>query len=314
MDIAEFDPPAGIAEPVMPGLRRILAPNPGPMTFRGTNTYLVGTEGLAVIDPGPDLPAHLAAILGAVGTGQRITHIFVTHAHGDHSPLARRLAAATGAPVLAFGDAAAGRSAAMRALVAEGMQGGGEGVDTAFRPDATLADGEVVVGEGWTLRALWTPGHMGNHLCFAWGDAVFSGDLVMGWSTSLISPPDGDLTDFLASCRRLQTERPARLWPGHGAPVTDPAARIDELVTHRMERERQIRAALAALGAATPAALARAVYADTPPALLPAAARNVLAHLIDLASRGLVTAAPRPGPDALFAPVAGDGAGSRTGG
>ncbi len=300
MDSAGIDPRPGEVVALAPGLRRILAPNPGPMTHRGTNTYLVGTEGLAVIDPGPDDPAHLAAILAAVGRGQRISHLLVTHAHRDHSPLARRLSAATGAPVLAFGDAAAGQSAAMRALVEGGMTGGGEGVDTAFRPEIALGDGETVEGDGWAIRALWTPGHMGNHLTFLWGEEAFTGDLVMGWATSLISPPDGDLTDFLASCARLRKLAPGRLWPGHGDAVADPVARIDALVAHRRGREAQILAALAT-GPRRPAALAAAVYADTPPALLPAATRNVLAHLIDLAGRGRVTADPAPGPEAVFA-------------
>ncbi|MBL9060171.1 MAG: MBL fold metallo-hydrolase [Mangrovicoccus sp.] len=305
MDKAGFEPQPGEAVSLAPGLRRVLAPNPGPMTHRGTNTYLVGTEGVAVIDPGPDDPAHLAAILAAVAQGQRITHILVTHAHRDHSPLARRLSAATGAPVLAFGDAAAGQSAAMRALVAEGMTGGGEGVDAGFRPDVLLTDGEVVTGDGWQIRALWTPGHMGNHLTYLWGAEAFTGDLVMGWATSLISPPDGDLTDFLASCARLRDLAPGRFWPGHGDAVDNPLARIDALVAHRHGREAQLLAALAA-GPMRPDELARAVYADTPAALLPAATRSVLAHLIDLTGRGRVTADPAPGPEAVFALSAGN--------
>ncbi len=300
MDNGGDAPRPGGVERLGPGLGRVLAPNPGPMTHRGTNTYLVGTDGLAVIDPGPDDPAHLAAILAAVAQGQRISHILVTHAHRDHSPLARRLSAATGAPVLAFGDAGAGQSAAMRALVAQGMTGGGEGVDAGFRPDVLLADGEVVTGDGWEIRALWTPGHMGNHLTFLWGAEAFTGDLVMGWATSLISPPDGDLTDFLASCATLRALAPGRLWPGHGDAVDDPLARIDALVAHRKGREAQILAALAP-GPMRPDEIARRIYADTPAALLPAASRNVLAHLIDLTGRGRVTADPAPGPEAVFA-------------
>ncbi|MCA8880703.1 MAG: MBL fold metallo-hydrolase [Rhodobacteraceae bacterium] len=299
MEAATFDPPPGVAEVVADGLRRLLAPNPGPMTFRGTNTYLLGNRGIAVIDPGPDNPAHLAAILGALGPGQAISHILVTHAHRDHSPLARRLSAATDAPVLAFGDAQAGRSAVMQDLAASGMAGGGEGVDIEFSPDAVLQDKTVVAGDGWEVTALWTPGHMGNHLCFAWTDTVFSGDLVMDWATSLISPPDGDVAAFRASCRRLRAHGPRRLWPGHGAPVDDPAARIDWLMAHREAREAQILAVLEA-GPMSPNELALAIYRDTVPTLLPAAARNVLAHLADLASRGVVTASPRLGPSAVF--------------
>lgn len=276
---------SGVPRPLGPGLRRIVAPNPSPMTFRGTNTYLLGTRGLAVIDPGPDIAAHLEAILAALEPGQRITHILVTHAHLDHSPLARRLSQATDAPVLAFGDARAGRSAVMSRLAETGLAGGGEGVDAGFLPDVSLADGAAVTGDGWALRALHTPGHFGNHLCFAAEDVLFTGDLVMGWASSLVSPPDGDLTDFMASCTRLAARRWRVMHPGHGAPIADPAARLDWLVAHRRSREAQIRAALAE-APGTAAELARRIYADTPPDLLPAAARNVFAHLVDLDARG----------------------------
>ncbi|ETX29137.1 MBL fold metallo-hydrolase [Roseivivax isoporae] len=295
-------PEAGRPETLAPGLVRLLAPNPSPMTFWGTNTYLVGTRGLAVIDPGPDLPAHLDAILASLGPGQHITHILVTHAHLDHAPAARPLAARTGAPILAFGDARAGRSAAMRRLAAAGTLGGGEGVDAAFVPDAELPDGALVAGDGWQIEALHLPGHFGNHLGFALGDTLFTGDLVMGWASSLVSPPDGDLTDFMASLDRLASRTWSSFLPGHGAPVTDPAARLAELIAHRRAREAAILAALRA-GAADAAAIARTVYTDTAPALLPAAERNVLAHLIDLHGRGLVHTAGSPAPESPFRPV-----------
>jgi len=290
--------PAGAAIALAPGLRLVLAPNPSPMTFRGTNTYLLGKGALAVIDPGPDDDAHLAALVATIG-GAPVSHILVTHAHRDHSALAPRLAAATGAPVLAFGDAAAGRRADMAALAAQGGLGGGEGVDAGFRPDLCLADGETVAGDGWTLTALHMPGHMGNHLCFAWGDAVFTGDLAMGWATTLISPPDGDLTDFLASLARLAA-RGDRVWyPGHGGPVTDPAGMAAWQIAHRAARSRQVLAALAD-GPATPDGIAARLYAGLDPALVAAGARNVLAHLIDLARRGAVAADGPPGPAARF--------------
>ncbi|MCR8550171.1 MBL fold metallo-hydrolase [Salipiger sp. P9] len=295
----DFRPRPGQPDEIAPGLRRILAPNPSPMTFRGTNSYLLGTRGLAVIDPGPDDPAHLDALLAALAPGQRITHIFVTHAHIDHSPLARPLSEATGAPVLAFGDAASGRSEAMQALAETGLAGGGEGVDAAFLPDEILADGARVAGDGWVLEALHTPGHFGNHLAFAWGDALFCGDLVMGWASSLVSPPDGDLTDFMASLARLSA-RPWRVFhPGHGAPVEAPSARLAELTRHRQMREAQILAALAA-GPADAAGLAARIYTETPPALLPAAARNVLAHLLDLHTKGRVSTSGALTKNALF--------------
>ena len=177
---------SGTIDTLAPGLRRIIAPNPSPMTERGTNTYLLGgAAGLCVIDPGPMDENHLAGILEAIGTA-RVDAIVVTHAHLDHAPLARTLAEATGAEVLAFGDAETGRSTIMRELAAEGRVGGGEGVDAAFHPDRTVADGDVIEGPGWRLEVLHTPGHMGNHICLRWGDALFTGDHVMGWASSLV--------------------------------------------------------------------------------------------------------------------------------
>ncbi|WHZ37326.1 MBL fold metallo-hydrolase [Sagittula sp. MA-2] len=283
----DFQPVPGKPDELLPGVRRVVAPNPSPMTFRGTNSYLVGTRGLAVIDPGPDMDAHLDALLASVGPDQHISHILVTHAHLDHSPLARRLSDVTGAPVFAFGDAKAGRSAVMTRLAEGGLVGGGEGVDTAFAPDHRLADGDTVTGDGWTLEALHTPGHMANHLSFALDGTLFSGDLVMGWATSLVSPPDGDLTAFMTSLRGL-AERPwSRFLPGHGDAVSQPAARIADLLSHREGRETSILAALSD-GPATATELASRIYVETPPPLLPAATRNVLAHLIDLVERSAV--------------------------
>lgn len=284
----DFNPPVGVAQQVAPGLRRILAPNPSPMTYRGTNTYVLGAKDLAVIDPGPASDAHLEAILDAVGPGQRISHILVTHTHLDHSPLSRPLAARTGAPVLAFGGPFAGRSPVMQRLAKSGLMGGGEGVDADFKPDQTLAHGDTVDGDGWQLRALHTPGHIGNHLSFAWEDACFVGDHVMGWASSLVSPPDGDLTDFMASCDTLERETWRVFFPGHGAPIGDPAARLAWLVAHRQGREAAILDALTQ-GSADAMTLARQIYTDTPAVLLDAAARNVLAHLVDLVGKSRVT-------------------------
>ncbi|NSY38117.1 MBL fold metallo-hydrolase [Leisingera sp. ANG59] len=281
----DFNPQPGLAEVLEPGLRRILAPNPSPMTYRGTNTYVLGTGGLAVIDPGPDSDTHLKAILAAVQPGQQITHIIVTHSHLDHSPLARGLSQATGAPVYAFGGPQAGRSEVMSGLAADGLAGGGEGIDREFSPDVTVADGEVISGSGWELEVIHTPGHLGNHIALAWKDACFTADHVMGWASSLVSPPDGDLTDFMASCRRLR-QRDWRIFhAGHGAPISDPARRLDWLIAHRESREAAILAALAQ-APATARSLAEQIYTDTPPALLKAAERNVFAHLVDLTGRG----------------------------
>jgi glyoxylase-like metal-dependent hydrolase (beta-lactamase superfamily II) len=254
------------------------------MTYRGTNTYIIGGKDLAVIDPGPDNDDHFAAILSAVAKGQRISHILVSHAHLDHAPLARRLAKATDAPVMGFGPAHAGRSEIMQRLAASGAAGGGEGVDHAFEPDVALEDGAEIAGPDWHLRVLHTPGHIGNHLCFAMGDICFTADHVMGWSTSLVSPPDGDLSDFMASCARLAETGWRVFYPGHGAPVTAPNARLAELVAHRRRREREILSALDE----TPASaqeIASRVYTEIPQDLLPAAARNVLAHLVDLVQK-----------------------------
>lgn len=285
-----------------PGLRRIVAPNPSPMTYRGTNTYLIGTRDIAVIDPGPDNAAHLAAIQSACGPGQRITHIIVTHSHMDHSPLARPLAQATGAPVLAFGDAMAGRSAVMTRLARSGLAGGGEGIETGFVPDQPLADGETVLGSDWQLEVLHTPGHLGNHICLAWNDACLTADHVMGWASSLVSPPDGDLTDFMRSCDRLAQRTWRVFYPGHGAPVPDPAQRLAWLVSHRKSRETAILTALRD-GPKTASDIARVVYTDTPSALLPAATRNVLAHLVDLMGRHKVAPKSVLHADAIFALV-----------
>lgn len=293
--------PPALSQPVplAPGLRVLRAPNPGPMTGPGTNTYLLGWRDIAVIDPGPDDPRHLSAILASVAPMQRVTHVIVTHAHRDHSALAPALSASTGAPILAFGDALAGRSPPTVTLGTSGL-GGGEGVDTGFRPDRCIADGEDITGDDWSLTTLWTPGHMGNHVCLLWDGAVFSGDLVMGWSSSIVSPPDGDMAAFYRSCARLDDLEARILYPGHGDPVTDPAARIAELLAHRRKREAQILALLDDVDPVSLETLTARVYGELAPGLLSAAQRNALAHLIDLVTRGLVTADSEPTGRALF--------------
>lgn len=271
--------------------RVVLAPNPSALTGPGTNTFLLGTREVAVIDPGPDIESHLAAVMasaaGADGRG-RVTHIFVTHAHLDHSEGARRLASMTGAPLLAYGDADAGRSPAMTRLAGQGGLAEGEGIDRAFAPDLLLTDGAVVETEEWRLTAIHTPGHMGNHLSFAWGDSVFSGDVVMNWSTTLISPPEGDLADYFRTLDRLAATGARRLLPAHGGAVENVSGRLGELGAHRRTRTAQILAALReAPGSAD--TLAARIY-DIPPHLLPAAARSVLSHLLSLHDLGAVHA------------------------
>lgn len=282
------------SETLAPGLRRVTAPNPSPMTYTGTQTYIVGEGRVTVIDPGPAMPAHLDAILATLQPGERVANILVTHSHLDHSPLARPLAEATGAPVLAAGPSEWGRSAVMTAL--GDAVGGGEGVDLDFTPDQQIAEGDNIDG----LRVLETPGHMANHLSFVWGDALFSGDLVMGWSTSLVSPPDGDMTAFFSSLEKLQVRTDQVYYPGHGDPVANPQARCAELIAHRRGREAQILSALSETGPSSATTLARTIYTDVAPALLPAAARNVLAHLIDLTARARVASHSTIRADTLF--------------
>ncbi|GAA6178770.1 MBL fold metallo-hydrolase [Shimia sp. NS0008-38b] len=283
-----FNPEPGKAEFLEASVQRVLAPNPSPMTFRGTNTYLVGTKDIAVIDPGPTSEPHLEAIMRALSPEQSISHIVVTHAHLDHSPLAARLAQETDAKIYGFGGPKAGRSTVMQSLADAGLAGGGEGVDEAFSPDVTVADGDVIAGTDWRLEVLHTPGHFGNHISLALDDICFCGDHVMGWASSLVSPPDGDLTDFMMSCEKLRA-RPWRVFhPGHGAPVEDPKARLSWLIEHRKGREREIVHALQAAPATTKA-LAAQIYTDTPQALFPAAERNVFAHLIDLVGKNVAT-------------------------
>ena len=293
-------PDPGLCRQIEPGLRVILAPNPSPMTFWGINTFLLGTGEVTVIDPGPDLPAHRDAILAALHPGERICRILVTHPHLDHSPLARPLAGSTGAEVLGFGPPEAGRSELMQALAQADAIGGGEGVDHGFSPDRRLSDGDRLTGGGIALEVIHTPGHFAGHLCLAWGDRLFTGDHVMGWASSLVSPPDGDMGAYMASLARLAARRWRIFFPAHGPAVTDPAARLAWLAAHRRDREQAILQALAKRPAGLKA-LTAAIYTDTPAALLPAAERNVFAHLVDLLERNAITAQPALSTAAQFA-------------
>ncbi|MDN5567835.1 MAG: MBL fold metallo-hydrolase [Paracoccus sp. (in: a-proteobacteria)] len=263
---------------------RILAPNPSPLTGPGTTTFLIGQDHVAVIDPGPDDDTHLATIMEQ-GRG-KISHIFVTHAHRDHSEGAPRLSRMTGAPVLAFGGAAHGRSPIMTRLANSGLVQGGEGLDHNFAPDIRLQDAQTVETPDWTLRALHTPGHAAGHICLAWDDTIFCGDLVMAWSSTLISPPDGDLGDYFRSLDRLAALAPHRMWPTHGPAIDAPLPRISELARHRRARTAQILTALRQ-SPDSAAGLARRLY-DVPTHLLPAAERNILSHLIELSQLGAI--------------------------
>ena len=289
----DFDVEADRAYQVSPLLRRITADNPSLFTFKGTNTYIVGRGHVAVIDPGPDLPAHTQAILSALA-GEQVTHIIVTHTHSDHSPGVPALVAATGAPTYGFGPHGTG---VRRSWSFASPEGG----DTSFRPDHRLADGDLVEGEGWTLRALYTPGHISNHLCFTLEEenALLSGDHVMGWSTSVVSPPDGDMGDYMESLKRLIGRPEAVYWPGHGGPVRDPQPFVRAFIAHREEREEQILSCLADAPQTIPA-MVKTMYADIPEALHRAAARSVLAHLLRMLDDGRVRADGEPGPDAFY--------------
>lgn len=269
--------PVGEAAEVAPGVRRILCGNPGPFTFRGTNTWIIGQgRSVAVLDPGPEDAAHRDAILRATA-GERITHILVSHTHRDHSPGVAALQAATGAPSFGFGPHMTPPDQ------------GGEGGDHAFRPDVTLADGAAVEGDDWRLAAIHTPGHCANHLCFALeGTGVlFSADHVMSWSTTVVSPPDGDMAAYMASLARL-AERDDRLYlPGHGPPLPEPAPFVAALTAHRRDREATVLDALRAARRATARDLVPPVYGPAlDDRLVPAAARSLLAHLIKLAAEG----------------------------
>jgi glyoxylase-like metal-dependent hydrolase (beta-lactamase superfamily II) len=279
-----FDLPPGRVEEVRPGIRRLLADNPSPFTFKGTVTYIVGRGQVAIVDPGPADERHIAALLDAV-RNETVTHIFVTHTHRDHSPATAAIKAATGAVVLAEGPHRASRplhTGEVNRLEASG--------DTDFRPDVALPDGAVVTGPGWTFEAVATPGHTANHMAFAYkeADLLFSGDHVMAWSTSIVAPPDGAMSDYMASLHKLEA-RPEDIYlPGHGGAVNDARRFVQRYIRHREVRETAVLRRLAE-GAADIPTLVRAIYIGLDPRLSAAAGLSLLAHLEDLVARGIVT-------------------------
>jgi glyoxylase-like metal-dependent hydrolase (beta-lactamase superfamily II) len=283
----------GACDQVSPLIRRVVANNPGPFTFKGTGTYIVGRGEVAVIDPGPDLPEHLAAILKAV-EGERVTHILITHHHSDQSPLAGPLKAATGATI--YGCAVARQDE--EEADAPRMEAGH---DLAFQPDVSLCGGGEVSGPGWTMEAIPTPGHTSNHLCYALKEenALFSGDHIMGWSTTVITPPDGDMTDYLESLAKVRARDFTTLWPTHGPPIREVTPFIDAYAAHRQERIDQILLALSQ-GPATIGDLVPRLYADVDNRLWPAAARSMLAAIIHLERSGDIEASGPPGPDTIY--------------
>lgn len=275
-----MDAPYALLEQLEPGIARVLAHNPSAFTYTGTQTYLVGTGEVAVIDPGPDMPEHLDALIGAIG-GRTVAAICCTHTHRDHSPAARPLAAATGAPIIGCA-ALALETAGPRADAA---------FDRDYRPDRVLGDGEAVEVDGRRLVAVATPGHTSNHLCFAdeASGAMFTGDHVMGWSTTVVFPPDGDMAAYMASLAKLQQRDDRIYYPAHGPPVTNPRQHVRSFIGHRKQRERQILSLLEA-GGRTIEEIVAAAYPGLDPRLVVAAGGSVLAHLLDLEARGLVVA------------------------
>ena len=295
----DFAPPPEAPEVLSPLVRRVVAGNGGPFTFKGTCSYIVGHGRVAIIDPGPDRPEHVAALLDAV-RGETVTHIVVTHTHMDHSPASRALAAATGAPIVGCGPHRASRELVLgETRTLEGS------ADLAYRPDREMREGDSIDGPGWTLEALATPGHTANHLALVLPQeqALFSADHVMAWSTTVIGPPDGSMSDFMASLEKLRGRSETIYWPGHGGPVTDPQRFVRALIHHRRQREASILGRLAA-GDRTIPAMVGAIYQNLAPALVPAAGFSIFAHLEDLVGRGLAVTDGPPRLDSEYRPAA----------
>ncbi|HEY2033431.1 MAG TPA: MBL fold metallo-hydrolase [Rhizomicrobium sp.] len=278
--IREFDAQYESEVRVSPLISRVVADNPGPFTFKGTGVYIVGGEDVAVIDPGPDDGTHVDALKRAL-TGRRVTHILVTHTHSDHSPAAKPLKEWSGAKTYAFGPHGSGK-------LDDGVRVE-EGGDMQFAPDIRVKDGEIIKGNGFTFECVFTPGHTSNHMCYALKEenALFTGDHVMGWSTTVVTPPDGDMAQYMASVRKLMARDDAILYPTHGAPVMDPKPFLAAYLEHRLVRERQILACIREGISTIPEMVAR-MYADVDKRLHPAASRSVLAHLIQLEGEGRV--------------------------
>ena len=276
--MAMEDLPTGRIDRVAPLVRRLLAPNPSPFTYTGTQVFIVGEGDVAVIDPGPDDVGHIEVLVQGLA-GERVAAILCTHTHRDHSPASRALQAATGAPIVGCAALAPEREKVRS----------DEAFDANYHPDRVLGDGETLAGPGWTLEAVATPGHTSNHLCFALREteALFSGDHVMGWSTSIVAPPDGDMTAYMASLDKVAARDDRIYFPTHGPAIEDPKAHVARLIAHRRGRENQILAHLGG-GAARIGEMVQHMYREVDPGLHPAAALSVLAHLRDLEGRGLV--------------------------
>lgn len=280
--VREFDFEYGRCDQLSPLIRRVVAQNPGPFTYTGTGVYIIGTDDVAVIDPGPVQDDHIAALDKALD-GQRVTHVFVTHHHLDHSPLAHPLAQKHGAKVYGFGPQNIAPTGGEVRLEA--------GDDVGFQPDIQVKDEQVFSGSNWSVRALHTPGHTSNHVCYALEEenTLFCGDHVMAWSTSVISPPDGHMGDYLRELARIRDKQYDRLWPTHGPAVENPSQFIQTYIDHRLQREEQILVQLRA-GLSNIKDMVAVMYADVDKRLHPAAAHSVLAHMIHLVETGQVIA------------------------
>lgn len=288
--VREIEFEYGVVDQVTPMIRRVVCNNPGGFTFHGTGTYIIGQGEVAVIDPGPLDDAHIAALEKAVD-GETVSHILITHTHRDHSPAAAPFKKTTGAPTYGYGP--------------HGGDRGGpkveEGGDYEFYPDHVIKDGDVIEGNGWTFEAIHTPGHTSNHICFALREenAVFSGDHVMGWSTSVISPPDGNMADYMDSLRKMLTREEEIYWPTHGPPITEPKAHVEAFIAHRNGREDAILQCIRE-GRNTIPDMVEVMYADVDPRLHRAAGRSVFAHLLHMCETGRVATEGDPSPEGVF--------------
>ena len=268
-------------ETIAPGIRRLVAENPSPFTLHGTGTYIIGQGKVAVIDPGPADSAHIEALVKGL-KGETITHVLVTHTHMDHSPGCALLREHTDAPTYAYGPHGAGK-------LESGVQVE-EGGDMDFAPDVLAKDGDIIEGEGWSVECVYTPGHTSNHLCFQYREqkALFTGDHVMGWSTSIISPPDGDMGDYLKSLDKLLQRDDEIYWPTHGPSIEDPKSFVKKFIEHRQEREDQITDCLKR-GLSTIEVMVPDMYDGLPEFMYPAAARSVLAAMEHMANKGTIS-------------------------
>lgn len=295
------EPEYGEVVQLSPLVRRVIANNPSKYTYRGTGTYIIGHDDVAVIDPGPVLDSHRDALNDALGSAH-VRAILVTHCHSDHSPLAAWLKSACGAPTFAFGPhGLVETDLDIDDAIEEGVNLE-ETTDTDFEPDVRVGDGEVVaMGDGWTIRGVHTPGHTSNHMCYALDEerSLFTGDHIMGWSTTVVSPPDGDMRSYIDSLRKVIGRTDASLWPTHGSPVMSPQPFLHAFLEHRLEREAQVLAAVRS-GLAQIDAIVKVLYADVREELHKAAARSVLAHLVKLVQDGVVGVEGKLGPSASY--------------